>query len=630
MPTIAHSIKAMPAHQDVRHVAETILDRLPVTDKHYFHLESTSPLVWELARRVQAAQPPPARVLLIGPDTLLPLTLLQLGYEVDLWQFSQAFLTDDLTPHIQRQVTPAELPEAAAQLPCGGYDVVVAPLILESLTGEPLPFIRALRWALQPAGSLILATTNVSRLSSRLLALRGGNPRHGLGPTRLSLSWPSLPHQRYFHRDELLALAPAAGLRVRSCDFVIAHKIFTGIDRFSPGEFGGRQGAHALMRLLPPTRHVIVVDFSPRLGDAPTDEPAQQPLLTSELPADSLIEQELPYLSIILAGDDEALLRPALMALIEQDYPPERYEVIALHQTDAANLRSLIDEFAGLTQVAVRGLAVADVEGPVARDAAMAVARGSICAHTDGAAQVPAAWLRTIVAAFDETTGVVGGPVLDRPGSHPPFLVLPGSRPTAWPHRGLFPIYNVAYRRSVALAAGGFTGAIATADAGAPLSPYPGDSPPVLFWDTEFAYRVQRLGWKARFDQGLIAFRLFRPPARLTWLAEQWRQAQELPVALTRVPELRRPLLSGGLFLGKETACFELAVLALVALLVRRERRWLLLALPWLVGISQYAEVWPHSRWRPSLRLLIGLTLRHLIWSAGLLRGSVKARRAVL
>jgi hypothetical protein len=591
-----------PVHLEVKRVAEEILDRLPVTDIQYFHLEAALPLTLELAARVRAAHRPPARVLIIGPESLLPLTLLRLGYGVDVWRSAQGFLADELTPRVVRTVTPGDLAPAAAELGEASYDAIVAPLILDGLPDDALPVMRGLRRALGPDGSLILATTNVGQLSRRLSALSGGKPPAAPGASQAPLGWPSPPLRRPFHRDEVVALATDAGLRVREAGYVIARNAFTGLDRMTVGEFCRRQGEHWLMRRLPATRHAILVHLSPRLGDEADGQ------------ADT---RDAPFISSIVSADDPATLRSALAALVAQDYPTDRSEVIVLHTDQAGEIRSLVDDVARAAVVPVRGLTVAQTDGPAARNAGMAAAIGGICAHTDAACLPHAAWLRTIAAAFDDATGLVAGPVLDKPGSHPPFLAMPGTRPGAWPYRGLYSIFNVAYRRGAALAAGGFIGAAE------------GDPAP-LFWDTDLAYRVQRLGWAARYERNLILHRFYRPPDRYRWVREQWRMAQELPQALDRTPELRRSLLHSGIFLDRQTVFFDLVVVAMAGLLLRRQRRWLALALPWLTSVCAHLELWPLSRWRPSLRLLAGLTLRHVIWFIGLVCGSIKTRRVVL
>jgi hypothetical protein len=207
---------------------------------------------------------------------------------------------------------------------------------------------------------------------------------------------------------------------------------------------------------------------------------------------------------------------------------------------------------------------------------------------------------------------------LEQDGSHPQFLVLPGSRPV-WAYRGLYPIANVAYRRAPALAAGGFDERLA-ADG----------RPSPLHWDSELAYRLQRLGWRGRYLTDPFLIRRYRPPARLAWLAEEWRLATELPPALARAPELSRRLPHAGVFAGVETLTFDLLLLGVAGALVGRRRLWLALALPWLNHIVGYFDLWPPGRWLPSSRLIASLLLRQFIWCAGLIRGSLRARRLVV
>jgi hypothetical protein len=242
-----------------------------------------------------------------------------------------------------------------------------------------------------------------------------------------------------------------------------------------------------------------------------------------------------------------------------------------------------------------------------------------VCAHMDDECHAPPMWIRTLASTLDEATGVVTGPILEDESSYPCFLVLPGSR-VMWIHKGLYPIYNVAYLRAPALAAGGFD-STAYSSQRAPLP---------LGWDTELAWRLQRLGWQGKYLKDLFLFRHYTAPQRRTWIRENWRLAQDLPGTVSLAPELGRPLLTAGYFAGSNTLCFDLLALGMAATLVRRSLRWSMLALPWLVWNRTYADIWPPGRWLWTTRVGAALTARHIIWMCGLAVGSFKARRLVL
>ncbi|HUX86875.1 MAG TPA: glycosyltransferase [Chloroflexota bacterium] len=589
--------------EEITRVADDILDFLQVTDRVYHHIDFTKPLVLELAVRLRVAQAAPARVLIVGSDSLLTHLLLQLGYSVDLWHFAQGHLTDDLFPYIRETVTPEQLAKADLPLPDEPYDAIVLPLILESLPGDGKAFLTRLRQGLRPDGRLILATTNVSRLDIRLRSLLGLNPATAYPKFQVSLSFPPLPRLRYLHRDELLTLAQRAGFQVHECSYVITHAACSTIDPFPPGPYAMLQAGQAVMQLIPPTRHAILLDLTPRVAAHETPDPRAN--------GD-------PRVSVIVSHRrDENALRETLTALIDQDYPSDCLEVIVLHDGDSDSTSDVIREISGRTAIAVRELILDIPEGPAARNAAMRAAAGDICAHTDDACRIPLGWVRTIAAAFDDSTGVVAGPVVEIPNSHPDFLVLPGSR-VGWDPQTLYPIFNVAYRRQPALASGGFD-----ADAN--------ERDPLPFgWDTELAWRLNQQGWDRRFVKDMFLFRSYDKPKSLTWPSREWQLAQDLPRAVSRVPGLAEHHLTMRWFASWKTFTFDLLVVGFVAALLGRRRKYLLLSLPWIGYYSKFIDLWPATRWRGNVRLMVQLATRHVVWLGGLIRGSLKARRLVL
>ncbi|HLH71906.1 MAG TPA: glycosyltransferase [Chloroflexota bacterium] len=595
--------KPAGVRDEIRRLADDILDFLQVTDRVYHHLDFTKPLVLELAARLRVAQTAPGRVLIIGSDSLLAHLLLHLGYSVDLWHFAQGHLTDDLFSSIRDTVTPQQLADADFSLPDEPYDVIIVPLILESLPGDGKPFLTRLRQALRPNGHLILATTNVSRLDIRLRSFLGLNPATAYPKFQVSLSFPPLPRLRYFHRDELLSLVLRAGFQVHECSYVVAHAACSTIDPFPPGPYAMLQAGQAIMRLVPPTRHAILLDLAPRVAAYETPD---------------LKANGDPRVSVIVSHcRGEHALRETLSALGDQDYPSDRLEVIVLHDGDLVATQNVIREIAERTSITVRELIHDSPEGPAARNAAMRAATGDICAHTDDACRIPLGWVRTIAAAFDDTTGVVAGPVVEIPNSHPDFLVLPGSR-VGWDPQVLYPIFNVAYRRQPALVSGGFD-----EDAN--------ERDPLPFgWDTELAWRLNQLGWDRRFVKDMFLFRSYEKPKRLTWPRTEWQLAQDLPRAVSRVPALAEHHLTLRWFASVKTFTFDLLIVGLIAALVGRRRRYLLLSLPWIGYYSKFIDLWPITCWRGNVRLFTQLAARHVVWLGGLIHGSVKARRLVL
>jgi hypothetical protein len=268
--------------------------------------------------------------------------------------------------------------------------------------------------------------------------------------------------------------------------------------------------------------------------------------------------------------------------------------------------------------VAVRGIALPRPEGPRARNAAMVAARGEFVAHIDDLCDPPTEWLKSAMLRLDGDIGALTGPIYPAPGSEPRYFEAPGLRSDRWDGKAagelLYPIGNALYRRSAALGAGGFS------------EQFEANVGPSAGWDTELAWRLQRMGWQATFRPEMITHRKYPGPPRFV-LRHQLTKASEVPALHARVPELRRGLL-GGLFASRQTLSFDFMLIAAGLAVVRRRRRWLLLGLPWL--LMSRIELWPPRRWRYSARLLAKTGALNLVWLAGFLKGSLAARRLVL
>jgi glycosyltransferase involved in cell wall biosynthesis len=557
--------------------------------------------VVELVDTLVKSQSPPARVCLLGGDSLLAYALQELGYEVTLWHFSVGHLTDDLLERVDRTLNIEQLN--------GGADFEANfrrrswCAWLESLPSDPVAFLSSVRRALTPTGTLILATTNARRLDIRLLTLLGRDTTSAYPQFHVSFSFPPLPRLRYYQAQELERTVKKAGLWSRERRFILSHSAYSDIDPHPPGRFLKLIFQHWTMRLLARTRPTILLRLTRRAGD-------------HQLP-ESTRSSSRAVSVILSARRGQPDLEKTLGAILKQEFAAADYEVIVVHDGKLPERTRWIEAAGAGSPVQVRELIHDPPEGPDARNAATQAAEGHLCAHTDDGCRIPLGWLPTIAAAFDDTAGVVSGPVVDEPGSHLPFLTLPGSRP-GWDQRGLYPISNVAYRRSAFLASGGFS------------VPHESNHSPPLLWDTELAWRLQRMGWEARYLKHLFMYRSYPPPRRFSWFATQWKLARDLPLGVKRTPGLAKELLTAGGFASNTTLYFDLLILGILAAVAARSWLPLLLATPYLIHYSHFIDLWPVSQWTPSLRLVIGAGIRHVIWLSGLLWGSLRARRIVL
>lgn len=593
---------------DIDGLVASVLDALPLTERAYHHLAFSRPLAAALLQSAAAANTTEARVLLVGGNALLGHCLLELGFAPEIWQFPQSYLTEELQRHIGRVVTPETLMEAVDAIDVA-YDLIILPLVLESAPVPASDLLGRLKAALAPGGTLLLALRNSGRLEARLAGL--ANRAEASASDGYSFSWPLLPVRHAYRREEIAGAARDAGLRVRRQAFVTAEEAFLLMEPLNVLQYSSRKLAHALKRTLPPARDVVLFELTARSGDT---EPT--------LPAGG----ERPMVSVVVPAADHQALASTLPSLLDQTYPAERYELILLRCPDSPDPTDAVATgVAGNGRHRVRQLVLPRAEGPAARNRALETASGEIIALTDGACRLPPDWIESAVSWFDTNTAVVAGPVFADAGSAPDIFDAPASRPVDRPpYRGeehdgvLFPAANSFYRRSAALAAGGFD------------ESYDRDNGVRLGWDSELAWRLRRGGWKTRFREEVYAFRSFPQPGRLRWIADQLRKAEELPLLVAAIPELRQRLLTGQLFASKQTLYFDLALAGAGSAALRRRAAWLLLGVPWLMSISSQFDAWPPSGWKSSARSAARLGIRQCVWLAGYVKGSIRARRPVL
>jgi cellulose synthase/poly-beta-1,6-N-acetylglucosamine synthase-like glycosyltransferase len=198
----------------------------------------------------------------------------------------------------------------------------------------------------------------------------------------------------------------------------------------------------------------------------------------------------LPFVSVVVPARDEAdAILPCLGSIFAGTYPPDRYEVIVVDDLSRDATPALVrHEMKRINRVAVAAGGAGDGEAgaeqrlrllrvPENEDRArahkkraieqgIAAARGTIICTTDADCTVPPDWLREIVARFDGETALVSGPVLYPTGGPAADvealeflgLVAVGAGAIGVGRPNLCNGANVAYRKDVFDALGGFSG----------------------------------------------------------------------------------------------------------------------------------------------------------------------------
>jgi hypothetical protein len=583
---------------------KTVLDDLEVAERAYHHLDFSRPLVTALVSRARRLVEPGDRVLLVGGSTLLAECLLGLGFDLDVWQFPNAHMTQAAKARVTRTIQEDTL--ADIDMPEREFKLAVVPMVIEAMDDGGEALLRKLRKSLASDGVLIVATANQSRLDVRLAALRGRSMMSRKKGGEVSLGWPALSTRSHHQKGDLVAVARRAGYRVGHLSYAVAWQPFLHMELLSVHEYALRKFGQAVSSSVAPCRDVVIAELSSRYADQ------------SEVKTENLTVSV--FVSATRGGDP---LRQTLDALGRQTYPDKLYEVVVLHDGSLPGVGDI------LADAASRGMRLREMwspggDGPMRRNLAMAEAKSDISAHTDDSSIPPPDWIEAALRWFDEETAVVTGPVFQLAGSEPRFFDVPGVRPDPgekgiW-SEVIYPACNVFYRTAVALAGGGFDAAFSSNGNGAAIG-----------WDTELAWRIQRSGWQGRFREEVYQFRLFEGSTeRAASLNDQARRASEIPLLAARAPEFAAGSFSAGVFASKQTMYFDLALVAAGAALIRRNPRYLLLTLPWLGEINPRLDLWPPSAWRGSAKTAAKIAARQVAWLSGFVRGSIKARRLVL
>jgi cellulose synthase/poly-beta-1,6-N-acetylglucosamine synthase-like glycosyltransferase len=207
-----------------------------------------------------------------------------------------------------------------------------------------------------------------------------------------------------------------------------------------------------------------------------------QRVLRAPRPAPS----DLPFVSVIVpARDEEAAIGACLDAILANDYPEDRFEVIVADDLSEDGTAEVVRRtMARVNEPVAAGFE--DEAGPPrlrlvqmpenagrarahkkrAIEKAIGLARGEVILTTDADCVVPPGWVRTMAARFDAGTALVSGPVLYPTGGAAANvmaleflgLVAVGAGAIGIGRPNLCNGANVAYRKDVFEALGGFSG----------------------------------------------------------------------------------------------------------------------------------------------------------------------------
>lgn len=592
-------------------LVDDALDDLEIDSLVYHDLSFSRPLVDELCRRVTAATPAGGRILLVGPHAALALALQRRNYNLSIIRFGEAFFPDELESTVVAQLDENALVDGKIPL-SGMFDTIVLPMTFEHMNESPEGFFRLVNEHLLRQSRVIVVLLHLSRFSTRFRMLLGRDvlpPPEGVN-LQMPGGWPRAKLRRLYTAREIVDYGRRVGLHDQDVAFVEGLEEYLPPIPLNPLQYLLIKIKSGVKRTIPSLRdHAIVTFVRP---DA--NEP-----LPALAPSPNAGDEDHPFVSVVLPTRDRVGLLPtALDALFAQDYPSDRFEIVVINDGSVDNTAAIIATYAAKAPCKFVAHTTGGIGAAAARNLGSRLASGSIIAHTDDDCRVPPGWLRAGVMGFERNVAFVCGPIYPDTRDRWSFFTFVMWQPN---DNGTYPTSNIFYRRDAFLQEGQFDERFGGNMFGRPM----------WGWDSDMAWRLLRRGYARQFREDAWCYSHIFPVTKKRWLLEGWR-AVMLPGVVRQVPELRRTLLRWRVFLSPDTALYELGVVGTVIGLAFRKPALLLLWGPWLQrSLSRARGDWfPPLRWIKLAVKLAFMFVQAAVFLAGVVRGSVRARRLVL
>lgn len=327
-----------------------------------------------------------------------------------------------------------------------------------------------------------------------------------------------------------------------------------------------------------------------------------------------------PLATVVISCRNRSdLLRDCMAGLAAQSLGLGRFEVVLVDNRSTEDLSVVVREAAAMG-LDIRMLRTARDGGPApARNLGVAEARAPVIAFTDSDCRPRPDWLARLLPHFEDAgVAFVGGPVLAKPGQEVGITSrLTFHTPQEHPS---FPAANLAMRRDVFLAHGGFDPALSFHD---PL----GRATECA--DTDLAWRILEAGHRRAFEPGAVVEHEVESQSVGMWMAEPTRLFV-LPELVRRHPQLRAQLLTLGVFFYAPSKAVYVVVPVLAWLAWTMPAA--LLVLPAVLvarGVQRTRSLDPRRLAAHAGRVLAHLP-RMMILNATLLYGSIRFRSLVL
>jgi len=319
------------------------------------------------------------------------------------------------------------------------------------------------------------------------------------------------------------------------------------------------------------------------------------------------------------------LIDRTLRALVAQDFPPERMEVVVVDNGATDGTAELLDGWRSRAPWSFEVITIA-TNGRVGTARNLAVAKGTsdVVAFTDDDCRPVAGWVSALVEAIDAGADIVQGKTT--PDPEQPLERLSRSQ---WvlQEDGLFETCNIAYRRAVLDAVGDppFR-SVLQEELLAMLGPRLGTTP--FGEDVDLGWRAVRAGASVVFAPDAVVHHEVRPPDLRTTV-QRSAIAAGFPLLTRQVPELRDRLYHRRWFLARTRPTAWALILGLVLTVSGRAPR-LGLVLGALWGAARLQPLQPRELLPRIRHELPHLAVRDVAETAALVYGSARARTPVL
>lgn len=131
--------------------------------------------------------------------------------------------------------------------------------------------------------------------------------------------------------------------------------------------------------------------------------------------ASKLSPADLPHLSVLVAArNEETRIGACLDALLAQDYPKERLEIVVIDDVSEDNTTRIVNQYHQRDSRIQLIQAGPNPDGLGPKKNALRwgiqASQGNIIVTTDADCTPPVSWLSTLMSYFDDSVGVVAGP----------------------------------------------------------------------------------------------------------------------------------------------------------------------------------------------------------------------------